>query len=89
MRRSPTMTVRDLIIELQRQVPDREVRFEFPAHDYWRTNLACEVVQVESTIVQYDGYHDQFRIPKEELCNEDVEHNKDARKVVVLRGYHR
>ena len=85
------MKVSQLITELQRQDPEMEVRFEFPAHDYWRSNLAALVVQVEPSYIEYDGYHEQFRMPREELSPEDVRErdHDDCRKAVILRGYRR
>lgn len=88
------MKVSELIEALLNEDPDKEVGFEHPSHDYWRSVLITEVSDITEGFAQYSEYHRQLAVPtdrevREALDCQDVEDDfpKDKRvtKMVILR----
>ena len=77
------MKVHELIERLKDFDDDMEVMFEHPAHDYWRTVLASDILRVQENTVRYAEYHRQHVLA--DGYDEDEEAS-DPRKEVVLIG---
>ena len=73
------MTVKELIEELSYQNPDAKVVFSYPSGDYWKTDLAGEVITVEEGDVTHSDYHDHLKI-----ADSDDEMDNNVSVAVVL-----
>lgn len=65
------MTAHELARRLLREA-DLPVRFAYPSHDYWQTNLASEVNAVEAAWVGYSEYHRQDKVLDPDDGEEEV-----------------
>ena len=72
------MKVSELIERLENLDPEKEVMFEHPSHDHWRTVLASEVSQVSENMVKYAEYHRQY------VLADDYEEDEPRIKVVLI-----
>ena len=70
------MTVEELISELEQFDPNMEVKFAYNYGDYWRTQVAANINNVEEGQVNYSSYHNMDRV--------SVEEHDDERIVVIL-----
>lgn len=66
-----SLTVRELIEQLQAFPPDMPVVLSASARDYWRTTLALSVSEVSEAEVTYSGYHEEFTVPREDAESDD------------------
>ena len=61
------MTVNELIAHLQELqdefgMGDWDVHFQYTASDYWRTQVAPEVTEVEPGAVKHSDYHEMPKV---------------------------
>lgn len=75
------MTVSALIAELQRFDANDVVVFQYPAGDYWRTQLVSVITEVGENSVKWSEYHRTLEIADEDYCHPEDE---DLREVVML-----
>ena len=79
------LTVADLIASLQTMPQEAIVVFGYQSGDYWRTQLAKGVKNVELKKVQYSGYHEMHTIKDIDEDNGDENGNEtEGTEVVVL-----
>jgi len=84
------MTVQELIEKLQDFDPQMEVEFAYNYGDYWRTEVAKHITEVDEETVTYSDYHRMNKVvdgredDDEEEDNEE-EYDKDEKMVVLLR----
>ena len=75
------MTVQELIENLQylkeEYGADTEVMFSYTASDYWRSQVADTISEVDMKAVTYSDYHQ-----KHKLLNEDLE--EYGERVIVI-----
>lgn len=59
-----SLTVAELIAELQRLDPNKQIMFSAVSGDYWQTRLAYRFIpnNIEEMSVHWDEYHDEFAI---------------------------
>ena len=69
------MTVAELIEYLQEQDQTLEVKFSYPSGDYWRTQLAKDIEEVETGLVEYSDYHRLDKV---------VDNDEDGTLVLLL-----
>jgi hypothetical protein len=69
------MTVAELIEYLQEQDQTLEVKFSYPSGDYWRTQLAKDIEEVETGLVEYSDYHRMDKV---------VDNDEDGTLVLLL-----
>jgi len=60
------MTVAELIEYLEEQDQTLEVKFSYPSGDYWRTQVAKDIEEVETGLVEYSDYHRMDKVVDEE-----------------------
>jgi hypothetical protein len=73
------MNVRELIDQLEGLPQDAEVHFSYDYGDYWHTQVAPEVTNVDQSFVKHSDYHNMDRI-----VDEPEEDDDNTRLVVVL-----
>jgi hypothetical protein len=81
------MKVQELIESLGRMNPEAEVHFSYNYGDYWRTEVAPKISQVDEGLVAYSEYHRMDRIVEEEDSYMDEEPgnpDENVRRVVVI-----
>jgi hypothetical protein len=76
------MTVKELIEQLEAFDPKQEVFFAHPSHDYWKSELASLVENLDEEAVKFSAYHDQMTTV--DLEDQD-KHDAEQKLVVVLR----
>ena len=69
------MTVAELIEYLQEQDQTLEVKFSYPSGDYWRTQVAKDIEEVETGLVEYSDYHRMDKV---------VDNDEDGTLVLLL-----
>jgi hypothetical protein len=69
------MTVAELIEYLQEQDQTLEVKFSYNSGDYWRTQLAKDIEEVETGLVEYSDYHRMDKV---------VDNDEDGTLVLLL-----
>lgn len=74
-----TWTVKQLKEQLEKFDESTPVVFAYPSHDYWQTELAGNIRDIDKVDIEYSNYHNQFQI-----CKEDSEQEEDSQSVVVL-----
>ena len=64
---------------------DMPLVFKFPSGDYWRTNLARPVDQVDVGVIEYSEYHQSAKIVEDAdgYSPEDIEEGKQVRAVIL------
>lgn len=84
------MTVSELINQLNRMDGDAEVHFAYNSGDYWNTQVAATVDEVQLARVTHSAYHDMDKVMDLNDCDEDEdEEDGDTRvgvREVVLLG---
>ncbi len=73
------MNVRELIEQLESMPQDAEVHFSYNYGDYWCTQVAPEVTNVDQFFVKHSEYHNMDRLVDEPEGDDD-----NVRLVVVL-----
>jgi hypothetical protein len=69
------MTVAELIEYLEEQDQTLEVKFSYPSGDYWRTQVAKDIEEVETGLVEYSDYHRLDKV---------VDNDEDGTLVLLL-----
>jgi hypothetical protein len=69
------MTVAELIEYLQEQDQTLEVKFSYNSGDYWRTQVAKDIEEVETGLVEYSDYHRLDKV---------VDNDEDGTLVLLL-----
>ena len=69
------MTVAELIEYLEEQDQTLEVKFSYNSGDYWRTQLAKDIEEVETGLVEYSDYHRLDKV---------VDNDEDGTLVLLL-----
>jgi len=68
------------VLELQQLLsdfdPDMEVKFSYNYGDYWKTNVASDITDVDTAYVEYSSYHSMDKISEDE--------DDDTKCVVVI-----
>ena len=72
------MTVQELIKSLEDFDPNMEVKFAYNFGDYWRTQVANNLSDVDEGMVKYSSYHRMDKVV-------DDEEENDTKTVVILR----
>ena len=72
------MTAQELIEILQGFDPETEVFVKHTASDYWRTELASEVIDAEIGQIRYSDYHRQNKVDEED-------YEDDGNGVILLQ----
>ena len=75
------MTVQELIEKLSQLDGEATVHFAHGAGDYWRTEVAPQVTQVEEGFVKYSEYHNKPVVDNDVDLDDDIE----VEPVVILR----
>jgi hypothetical protein len=70
------MTVNELKEYLEQFDGDMEVKFSYNFGDYWRTQVAEDISDVEEGYVKYSDYHRMDKIDEDE--------DEDSERVVLL-----
>jgi hypothetical protein len=69
------MTVAELIEYLEEQDQTLEVKFSYNSGDYWRTQVAKDIEEVETGLVEYSDYHRLDKV---------VDNDEDGTLVLLL-----
>jgi hypothetical protein len=69
------MTVAELIEYLEEQDQTLEVKFSYNSGDYWRTQIAKDIEEVETGLVEYSDYHRMDKV---------VNNDEDGTLVLLL-----
>jgi hypothetical protein len=69
------MTVAELIEYLEEQDQTLEVKFSYNSGDYWRTQVAKDIEEVETGLVEYSDYHRMDKV---------VDNDEDGTLVLLL-----
>ena len=69
------MTVAELIEYLEEQDQTLEVKFSYTSGDYWRTQVAKDIEEVETGLVEYSDYHRMDKV---------VDNDEDGTLVLLL-----
>jgi len=72
------MTVNELKELLEQFDGDMEVKFSYPFGDYWNTQVAADIENVEEGYVKYSDYHRMDKI------DNDSDEGDNSRLVVLL-----
>lgn len=72
-------TVAELIEELSQFDSTLEVRFAYNAGDYWRTQVAAPIRNIDEGLVVYSSYHSM-----EKTVDDEGDEGDDLKKVVLL-----
>lgn len=84
-----TMTVQELIENLQylkeEYGADTEVMFSYTYPDYWRSQVADTISEVDMQAVTYSDYHRTNKIVDLEDYDEDDQDPSFDKKVIVIR----
>jgi len=83
------MNVQELIEMLQDLDPNMEVKFAYDSNDYWRTEVAVNVNNVEIGHVVHSEYHSMDKVvdngDDDEEYRESYEPDEGSKEVVILR----
>lgn len=86
--KSKTMTVQELIENLEYFKEEygagTEVMFSYTASDYWRTELAQNISDVDLKAVAFSSYHRTDKIVDLEDYDEDDQEPSSDKKVIVI-----
>lgn len=72
------MLVSELISILSLMDQNMEVKVSYPSNDYWKTDLASDVNNVNEVEVVYSDYHNSYKIPS---ADKDI---TDSKTVVII-----
>jgi hypothetical protein len=80
------MTVKKLIDLLQDFDENMEVKFAYNFGDYWRTEVANNITEIDEGQVKYSDYHrmDKVVVDNYDDDNDDDGEEQDDTKTVVL-----
>jgi DNA-directed RNA polymerase specialized sigma24 family protein len=59
------MTVQELRDQLEFLDPNLQVKFSYNYGDYWRTQVAADILEVDYGTVEYSSYHGMDKISEE------------------------
>jgi hypothetical protein len=77
------MTVQELIEELSNYDSNMEVKFAYNYGDYWRTEVADDIREIQEENVVYSSYHQTDKVvDMDDERNDDIE---DSKTVLILR----
>ncbi len=65
------MTVKELIESLEGFDPNMEVKFAYNYGDYWGTEVANDVRDVDEGMVKYSDYHRMDKVVDDDGDNEE------------------
>ena len=65
------MTVKELIESLEGFDPNMEVKFAYNYGDYWKTEVASNVRDVDEGMVKYSDYHRMDKVVDDEGDEEE------------------
>ena len=65
------MTVQELIESLEGFDPNMEVKFAYNYGDYWKTEVASNVRDVDEGMVKYSDYHRMDKVVDDEGDEEE------------------
>lgn len=71
------MTVKELMEELMDLDPNMEVKFAYNYGDYWGTEVASNIRDVDEGMVKYSSYHKMDKVT-------DYDDEDDSIKTVVI-----
>jgi hypothetical protein len=71
------MTVKELIESLEGFDPNMEVKFAYNFGDYWKTEVASNVRDIDEGQVRYSSYHRMDKVT-------DYDDEDDSIKTVVI-----
>ena len=71
------MTVKELIESLQDFDPNMEVKFAYNFGDYWGTEVASNITEIDEGQVRYSDYHRMDKVT-------DYDDENDNIKTVVI-----
>ena len=77
------MRLKQLLAILANFPDDAEVHLVYPSHDYWSTEIAAKVTDLDEEEVRYSVYHEKDVIAEEGDQNDD---GSEKRSVVCIRG---
>jgi len=72
------MTVKELIESLQDFDPNMEVKFAYNFGDYWGTEVANNVTEIDEGQVRYSDYHRMDKVV------DDIDEEDDTKTVVII-----
>jgi len=70
------MTVNELKDILDQFDGDMEVKFSYTSSDYWKTQVAANILDAEEGYVTYSDYHRMSKVDEDE--------GEDSERVVLL-----
>lgn len=76
-------TVADLKKALEDYPDDMRVRFVYPSGDYWRTELARQVKDLEEGMISHSDYHNMDRV--DSYQDSDDEEPEDYDPVLLIK----
>jgi hypothetical protein len=77
------MTVQELIEELSNYDSNMEVKFAYNYGDYWRTEVADDIREIQEENVVYSSYHQTDKVvDMDDERNDDIE---DSKTILILR----
>jgi hypothetical protein len=77
------MTVQELIEELSNYDSNMEVKFAYNSGDYWKTEVADDITEVQEGNVVYSSYHQTDKVI--DIDDEQYEDEEDSKAVLILR----
>ena len=72
------MTVKELMESLEGFDPNMEVKFAYNFGDYWKTEVANNIRDVDEGTVKYSSYHRMDKVV-------DDEEDDDIKPVVIIK----
>lgn len=79
-----TLTVGQLIERLQGIDPSTPVAFSYDAGDYWHTEVAGTIRNVDETAVAFSEYHSMLKIANDDDRDEEEEEGEINREWIVV-----
>jgi hypothetical protein len=81
------MTVKELIERLECFDSNMEVKFSYNYGDYWKTDVADEISDIEEAQVTYSSYHrtDKIVDRDDEEQDDELEYLDKIKTVVILK----
>lgn len=77
------MLVKELIAALETMPPELEVMFTYNSGDYWRTQIASSINQLDTGYVVWSRYHDMHKVIDLDDDDEDDEDNMPKTAVLL------
>jgi len=76
------MKVKELINTLNNMDPEQEVMVSYSSGDYWNSQVAEPVEDIDVENVQYSEYHRKYKVCDEDKLDDD---EQEFKNVVILR----